>query len=79
MKLIVFFYLEENSINTVNNITLENVSFGYNKEIFSNINITFSLGEVIKISGSNAIGKTTLINILIGLIIPQSGTILING
>ncbi|KOY67208.1 ABC transporter ATP-binding protein [Clostridium sporogenes] len=73
------FLLEENSINTVNNITLENVSFGYNKEIFSNINITFSLGEVIKISGSNAIGKTTLINILIGLIIPQSGTILING
>lgn len=60
---------------------LKDVSFEYEKgkPIISHLNLTIHAGEKIALVGENGAGKTTLIKLLIGLIKPNSGTILLNG
>lgn len=55
------------------------VSFSFDtKKICSNI--SFSIGnEKIGLVGSNGVGKSTLIRLLVGQLKPQTGTIVING
>ncbi|MBI4322781.1 MAG: ABC transporter ATP-binding protein [Candidatus Omnitrophica bacterium] len=43
------------------------------------ISLTVNAGEVFCLMGSNGAGKTTLLKILTGLLLPTSGTVLING
>src|SRR5260221_13619214 len=43
------------------------------------VNLTVRKGEIHALVGENGAGKTTLMNILYGLIHPDSGEILING
>jgi ATP-binding cassette subfamily F protein uup len=54
----------------------ENVTFGYdpNKPILKDVNLRLLRGERIGILGENGAGKTTLLKLLLGLLIPQSGT-----
>jgi len=58
-------------------LNVENMSFGYTKDIFllKDINFSISNGETIGIVGSSGAGKTTLIDILLGLLTPISGSI----
>lgn len=44
----------------------------------SDVNLTLSRGEIHAIIGENGAGKTTLMNMLYGLVSPDSGTIIIN-
>ncbi len=53
-------------------------SYGKNK-ILENISLKIEKGEVYALLGKNGVGKTTLINIMIDLMAPDSGEILING
>ncbi|MBE9467781.1 MAG: ABC transporter ATP-binding protein [Bacteroidetes bacterium] len=55
-----------------------NKIFGKNK-VLDNINLKIEQGAVYSLLGKNGVGKTTLINILVDLIKPDSGKILING
>lgn len=49
-------------------LQVENVSSGYGKtEIISNINFNVKPGEVVSIIGRNGVGKSTLMNTIIGL------------
>lgn len=60
-------------------ISFENVSFSYeNKKIFSGLNFKIKKGTTIGIMGSSGQGKTTLINLILGLFVPQSGNIFID-
>ena len=60
-------------------IKLENVSFSYGvNAIFDNVSLTISKGDSIGIIGSTGSGKTTLINIMLGLLAPSSGNIILN-
>ena len=62
-------------------IEIKNVSFSYvdNIPTLKNINLTIEKGRFVSIVGHNGCGKSTLAKILVGLLMPKSGEILING
>ncbi len=61
-------------------IEFKNVCKSYQqKEIFKSLNLQIRTGEKIVIVGESGIGKTTLINLLLGFEHENSGKILING
>lgn len=56
-------------------IKIENLSHKYgNKTIYTNLNLSIKEGSVYGILGKNGVGKSTLINILMGYIKPKEGT-----
>ena len=67
-------------LNFLDKIELKEISFSYDgkKQILNNINLDIKKGEKIGIIGSSGAGKTTLINILVGLINPSNGQIFID-
>ncbi|MDF2941822.1 MAG: transporter ATP-binding protein [Herbinix sp.] len=82
-----FFELEEelsgNEIignNEFRNLTLENVTYAYGEnKVIKNLNLKIERGDKIAIVGQNGVGKTTLIQLLLGFIRPADGNICING
>jgi ABC-type multidrug transport system fused ATPase/permease subunit len=67
-------------ISFSNNICLKNISFGYTKKekILKKLNLTIKKGEILGLIGPSGSGKSTIINIIIGLLNPDSGTILVD-
>jgi|TARA_Y100000294_G_scaffold178080_1_gene207238 lipopolysaccharide export system ATP-binding protein len=62
-----------------NKISLKNISLSYNKrQILDDISLNFREGEICGLLGPNGVGKSTLFNIIIGLIKPNYGNVLIN-
>ena len=60
----------------------KNVSYLYprtNKITIKNFNLTVNEGETIAFVGASGSGKTTIINLIIGLISPTKGKILVDG
>lgn len=58
----------------------ERLSFSYNSShIFTFPDILLQQGEDLLILGDSGVGKTTLIQILSGLLSPQSGFVEVNG
>ena len=67
-------YKRPNSI-----ISFENVSLSYgNRLILDNINFKINEGEIFGMLGPNGVGKSTIFNLITGLIKPDSGQIKIN-
>ena len=62
-------------------IELRDVSFAYNqdKPIFSNVSLMVHRGERIGFVGESGAGKTTLVDVMIGLLQPQKGEVLLDG
>ncbi len=63
-------------------LSLDAVSFKYPKvhiNILDNISLNIKSGDSIGIIGASGCGKTTLINLILGLLEPQSGKISYNG
>ncbi len=61
-------------------IEIDGISFVYNdRKIFSNLNLKIYKNENILILGDNGCGKTTLCNLIAGILAPETGTIRING
>ena len=62
-------------------LELKNIYFEYEKDkpILKNINLTINKGEFLGIAGLSGTGKTTLVDIIAGLLTPKSGEILIDG
>lgn len=63
-------------------VQFENVSYHYpkeNKDVVRNFNLQVKEGECIAIVGSSGSGKSTVINLLIGLIDPTEGVVKIDG
>jgi lipopolysaccharide export system ATP-binding protein len=67
-------YKQENSI-----IHFENVSLSYgNRIILDNISFKINEGQIFGMLGPNGVGKSTIFNLIIGLIKPNIGNIFIN-
>ena len=66
------------NINTL--INFENVSLAYgNRLILDNISFKINEGEIFGMLGPNGVGKSTIFNLITGLIKPKSGEIKIEG
>ena len=66
-------------INFFKNIKIENVSFGYtNKNVIEGLSLSIDKGQTIGIIGSSGEGKSTLINLILGLLKPNRGNILVD-
>lgn len=64
-----------------NFIIFKNISYKYINQknfIFKNLNIKIPLGKIIFITGESGAGKTTFVDLLLGLLKPTSGSILID-
>jgi ATP-binding cassette subfamily B protein len=62
-------------------VQLKNINYRYNKNsslVLKDINLTIVKGSKIGVMGTTGSGKSTLIDIIMGLLIPQSGEILID-
>lgn len=60
-------------------IKLDNVSLGFNlKQLFNNLNCVFEKGNIYGITGNNGCGKSVFLNMLLGKIIPDKGSLIFN-
>jgi lipopolysaccharide export system ATP-binding protein len=61
-------------------IKLEKISLSFGKrQILENINFNINQGEILGMLGPNGVGKSTIFNLITGLIKPNYGSIIIDG
>ncbi|MCF6280816.1 MAG: ABC transporter ATP-binding protein [Candidatus Polarisedimenticolaceae bacterium] len=61
-------------------LSLSNVSKNFpGKKVLKSIDLQIAPGELVALVGNNGQGKTTLMKVILGLLIPDSGEVLING
>jgi ABC-type multidrug transport system fused ATPase/permease subunit len=65
----------------LSSIEFVNVGFNYDgrNPLLENVSFTLEPGKITALVGPSGTGKTTLVNLLCGLLAPSSGKILING
>ena len=73
-------YLSRNNLKFRRNIILKNVDFGYEKSnlVLKNINLKINKGDLIGIYGKTGIGKSTLLDLIMGLLDPIKGEVIID-
>lgn len=62
-------------------IELKHVSFcypGIDKNVFSDVSLTIHKNESVAFIGPSGSGKTTIIDVILGLLVPQSGEVLVD-
>jgi ABC-type bacteriocin/lantibiotic exporter with double-glycine peptidase domain len=65
---------------STDSVTFSNVIFSYNDQpVLNHFSMQANKGDFLGISGISGAGKTTIFNLALGFIQPQSGQILING
>ena len=72
---------ETNKINFDNEIKINNLCFNYskNKTVLNNISFIIPKGKFVGIIGPSGVGKTTFVDILLGLLEPTNGSITVDG
>jgi ABC-type multidrug transport system fused ATPase/permease subunit len=84
-------YIEKNKIpilksenffgKNIFNIKFSEVNFNYSnrdEKVINNLNVNFQKGNFIGISGKTGSGKSTFINLLVGLLTPNQGNVTVN-
>lgn len=73
---------KDSSIDFNDELVLQNISYQYknaDRKVLDGINVTIHKGESVGIIGHSGAGKSTLADIILGLHIPQSGEVLLDG
>ncbi|WP_417798493.1 thiol reductant ABC exporter subunit CydD [Terasakiella pusilla] len=72
---------EVRTLSTPAKIVFENVSFAYEKSapVLSDVNFEIAPGECVVLTGPSGTGKSTLLNLLLGFLTPDTGNIYLNG
>jgi ABC-type multidrug transport system fused ATPase/permease subunit len=73
---------EPKSLSFERNIVLENICFRYPKataDALCNVSVTIEAGKMVGLVGLSGAGKSTLVNLLTGLILLESGRLLVDG
>ena len=61
-------------------IEFKDISLAYgNRLILDKINFSINEGQIFGMLGPNGVGKSTIFNLITGLIMPKNGKVLING
>ena len=61
-------------------IVMKNVGISYGpKQIFENLNCTVNQSDFVMIIGPNGVGKTTLFDLVSGVVLPHVGQVICNG
>lgn len=59
-------------------LTIERLSKSFGKfKVLDDINVALQAGRSVSLIGPNGLGKTTLIKCILGLVVPDSGSILL--
>jgi len=67
-------------VSTFENLELKDITFSYGKnKILDNFSLNITKNSSVAIVGRSGAGKTTLVDIITGLLKPESGVILLNG
>lgn len=76
-----FFCDSNEKLEFNNKLCIENLSFGYNENalVLKNINFTVPKGKFVGLVGPSGAGKTTFVDILLGLLQPSGGNITVDG
>lgn len=72
----------ENALKPVSCVELRDITFSYpatSRPLFHAFSAQFNVGETTAVVGASGAGKSTLLNILMGLVVPDSGNILVDG
>jgi ABC-type multidrug transport system fused ATPase/permease subunit len=76
------FLSKDNNFSFNKSVVLKNISFfykDYSENILNDVSITFFKGECYILLGDNGSGKSTILNIVSGLLQPKKGKVLIDG
>lgn len=70
----------QNIKKVTTDIQFDSVQFSYGKlKVINDLNLTIARNETIAFVGESGSGKSTVINLLSGLLVPDAGSVLING
>ena len=79
---VVNIVMPNSEILVFNEVNVQQLYFSYQRKInpvLVDVNIRIKRGEAVGFVGQSGSGKSTLIDIMLGLLEPQSGSVLING
>jgi ABC-type bacteriocin/lantibiotic exporter with double-glycine peptidase domain len=69
----------QDAVSPIRTLAMQHVSFMHKeKEVINDFSLEISKGDFIGLTGISGMGKTTVVNLLLGFLDPDSGKILIN-
>ena len=73
-------FYENKNYNKINSLELNNVNFFYDKEkiILEKVNLRLKKNNIYGVIGKSGTGKSTLADLISGIILPTSGSLIIN-
>lgn len=71
--------INHKKLSKVNSIDIINLDFSHDgTPLFNSLNLNFSAGDIIGITGQSGSGKSTLLDLILGFYQPDNGKILVN-